>query len=131
MWEESSMKMDQLQMVATQKVKPQKLTMNCYIGSVACALVTDKGNIYTGICIDAPSGIGFCAEHAAIAQMVNNGETRIVKIVAVGAKGTIYPPCGRCREFIYQINPKNIEAEILVEENKIVTLEKLLPFRWN
>ncbi|MFN7253416.1 MAG: cytidine deaminase family protein [Anaerobacillus sp.] len=125
------MEMDQLREIATKKVNPQKLSKDCYIGSVACVLMTDKGNMYTGVCIDAPSGIGFCAEHAAIASMVNNDETRIVKIVAVGKNGKIYPPCGRCREFIYQINAKNIDAEILVEENKIVKLAEILPSRWN
>lgn len=125
------MEMDQLRELATKKVKPQELSRDCYIGSVACALLTDKGNIYTGVCIDVPSGIGFCAEHAAIAQMVNCEETRIEKLVAVGTNGKIYPPCGRCREFIYQINTENIISEILVEENKIVKLEELLPYRWN
>jgi cytidine deaminase len=63
--------------------------------------------------------------------MVNNDETRIIKIVAVGKNGKIYPPCGRCREFIYQINAKNIDTEILVEENKVVKLAEILPYRWN
>lgn len=124
------MKMTELTQLANQLVKPKKLSQNCYVGSVACALLTDKGNIYKGVSIDVPSGIGFCAEHAAIAQMVTNGETRILKIVAVGTNGTIYPPCGRCREFIYQINANNIDAEIMVAEGTIVTLEELLPFRW-
>ncbi|MEB1808413.1 MAG: cytidine deaminase [Bacillaceae bacterium] len=125
------MEINQLKDLAMSKVNPQKLTENCYVGSVACALVTDQGNVYTGVCIDAPSGMGFCAEHAAIAQMITNNETRITQIVAAGPEGKIYPPCGRCREFIYQINPKNIEAEILVEENKVVSLEEILPYRWN
>ena len=38
-------------------------------GSVGAALLTDKGNVYTGICIDIACGIGFCAEHSAIAEM--------------------------------------------------------------
>jgi cytidine deaminase len=34
---------------------------------------------------------------SAVAEMVRNGETRISKIVATTAEGTILPPCGRCR----------------------------------
>ena len=36
-------------------------TVSKYVrcGHVACALLTDKGNIYTGISINAKCGIGF------------------------------------------------------------------------
>lgn len=53
--------------------------------------MTDRGNIYTGICIVANCGIGFCAEHAAIAEMLknNNNESRIMKIVATDKNGAI------------------------------------------
>jgi cytidine deaminase len=42
---------------------------------VASTLVTDKGNRYSGVCIDTASGTGFCAEHGAIAAMVTAGST--------------------------------------------------------
>jgi cytidine deaminase len=41
-----------------------------------------QGNIYTGICIDLGCGLGFCAEVAAIAQMLTHRETRIDEVVA-------------------------------------------------
>ena len=66
-------------------------------GSVSAALLTQSGNIYSGICLDMACGIGFCAEHAAIADMLKAHETVIKSIVAVRADG-IVPPCGRCRE---------------------------------
>ena len=46
-------------------------------GSVSSALMTSKGNTYTGICLDLACGIGFCAEHAAIAEMLKARETAI------------------------------------------------------
>jgi cytidine deaminase len=46
-------------------------------GSVSCALMTNAGTIYTGICLDLACGIGFCAEHAAIAEMLKARETVI------------------------------------------------------
>jgi cytidine deaminase len=30
----------------------------------------------------------------------------------------VYPPCGRCREFMYQINDENLEADVLVDDEK-------------
>jgi cytidine deaminase len=98
-------------------------------GSVAAALVTEAGNVYTGICLDLASGIGFCAEHAAVAAMLKQRETRISKIVAVG-QGRILPPCGRCRELIAQINPHNMDCEVIIERDQSVKLRDLLPHWW-
>lgn len=43
-------------------------------GSVGAAVLTDKGNIYTGICIDTACGMGMCAERNAIANMLTCGD---------------------------------------------------------
>ena len=99
------------------------------VASVAAALVTDKGNVYRGVCIDAPCSMGFCAEHSAIAAMVTAGEDRIAGIVAVSDWDGIIPPCGRCREFIYQINPQNLDCLVKLKD-RTVPLRELLPDRW-
>jgi cytidine deaminase len=101
------------------------------VGNVGAALITDKGNVYCGVCIDVGSGMGFCAEHNAIGTMVTAGEYRISRIVAVwkddNKNNYILSPCGRCREFMHQINKQNLEAEIILEENRVVMLRDLLP----
>ena len=125
------MTFEQLREIALGKLNPRQISKDCYVASVASALLTEKGNVYVGVCIDTPSGMGFCAEHSAIAQMITNEESRIIKIVAVGEEGKIYSPCGRCREFIYQINNENLDTEILVDNNKVVKLYELLPYRNN
>lgn len=51
--------------------------------SVAAALVTDSGNVHTGICVDLACGTGLCTEHAAVAARLRNRETVIRQIVAV------------------------------------------------
>jgi cytidine deaminase len=94
-------------------------------------LITEKGNVYLGVSIDTMSGMGFCAEHSAIAAMVTNGEHIIKKIVAVAKNGTPIPPCGRCREFMHQIHENNLEAEVIIGKNKSVRLRDLLPFAWD
>ncbi len=100
-----------------------------YAGSVAAALLTEDGNIYTGISIDVHCSIGFCSEHAAIAEMLKHRETRIKKIVAV-FEDKIVPPCGRCREFMYQVNSDNLKTEVYVSEDEYHLLDGLLPVRW-
>ncbi len=101
------------------------------IGDVGCALVTDSGNIYLGVCIDVGSSMGFCAEHSAIGAMVTAGEFKIKKIVAVwkDEKGLcVLSPCGRCREFIRQIHPDNLETEVILDTDKTAKLVELLPY---
>lgn len=94
-------------------------------------MVTDKGNVYRGVCIDTASGMGFCAEHSAIAAMVTDGEHVIRSIVAIDKNGKILPPCGRCREFMSQIDKKNLDARVMIARNKGVKLRELLPHQWD
>ena len=99
-------------------------------GGVGAALITDKGNLYTGICVDTKCSMGFCAEHNAIGSMLTHGEKNIDLIVAVNHEGQIYSPCGRCREFMYQISDNNKNTRIILKNNMIKTLSELLPEHW-
>ena len=74
--------------------------------------------------------MGFCAEHAAAAAMVTQGENHVVKMVAVGISGNIMPPCGRCREFISQLHGDNLVTEVMVDNDVVVTIRDLLPHDW-
>jgi cytidine deaminase len=116
--------------IAQATLNPRQLSETSSAGSVAAALVTDKGNVFKGVCIDTPCSMGFCAEHAAIAAMITAGENHIVRIVAVSSDAGIIPPCGRCREFMFQINPENLATEVRLKD-KVVTLNDLLPERWS
>jgi cytidine deaminase len=111
-------------------INPRVLSEHAEAGGVGAALLTESGNVYVGVCIDTSCSMGFCAEHAAAAAMITAGESHILKMIAVGKDGHIMPPCGRCREFISQINDKNINTEIMVEEGVILTLRELLPYDW-
>lgn len=112
-------------------IKPKEMRHGFTTADCGCALVTDKGNIYLGVSIDTPSSMGFCAEHSAIAAMVTNQEFKIKKIVAVQGDGAVLPPCGRCREFMYQIDRDNLNTEVLINKNQTVKLKNLLPYRWD
>ncbi len=108
----------------------RQLSDECTAGDVSAAVVTAAGNIYTGISLSAACGIGFCAEYGAVAQMILNRETRIQKLVAISGDGKFMPPCGRCRELLYQIDRENLNTEIILGPDKMVRLERLLPERW-
>lgn len=124
------MNFDELYTLAKNTLNPRELSKNSYAGSVAAAIECESGNVYTGVCIDTPSSMGFCAEHSAIATMITSGENRIIKLIAVYKDGTIIPPCGRCREFISQIHEYNNKCEVMVNNDTVVTIEDLLPHRW-
>jgi cytidine deaminase len=97
--------------------------------SVGAALRTTSGAIHTGVCVDLACGVGFCAEHAAIVDMLKHREVEIATIVAVDASG-IVPPCGRCRELMAQLSPNNANTQILLPQHRIVLLRDLLPEHW-
>lgn len=101
-------------------------------GGVAAAILTKKGNIYVGVCIDTASTLGMCAERNAIANMITNGESQIDKVVAVMPNGKVGSPCGACREFMMQLDAKSGDIEILtqLEPKKIITLKELIPNWW-
>jgi len=64
--------------------------------------------------------------------MVTAREYKIARIVAVWrneGQGPLHvlPPCGRCREFIHQIDPANLDAEVVLGRDRTVRLRELLP----
>ena len=104
-----------------------------WFGDVAAAVESAEGHIYTGICIDTGAG-GFCAERSAVAAMVVNRDYQVAKVVAVWrdsetADDRLYvlPPCGVCRQFLQEVHPSNIEAEVILSATKSVPLRDLLP----
>ena len=122
---------DELVQKATSVINARKIDDVNFVGQVGCALVTDKGNIYAGVCIDTGSGMGFCAEANAIGSMVTAGENRIEKIVASWKddKGDTYvvSPCGRCRQFMFAMDKENVNTEVILNKDVVVKLSELLP----
>lgn len=100
-----------------------------FMGYVGAALITVDGNLYTGINVSVNCGIGFCAEHSAVSEMIKNGETKIQTIVAATAKGAILPPCGRCRELLFQVDASNLDTNVILETGE-QPLRDLIPHNW-
>ncbi|MBD3304563.1 cytidine deaminase [Candidatus Woesearchaeota archaeon] len=115
---------------AIESTKKARVLGTDKLGYVGAALISDKNNVFTGVSLDCYCGIGFCAEHSAIAEMVKNGETRIRKIVAATFDGTVLPPCGRCRELMFQLNKENLDTGVIVSKDKKAKLRELLPYPW-
>ena len=95
----------------------------------ASALITNKGNIYLGVdivCRSEPCSI--CAEYSSVGSMLTQGEQKIKTIVAVSDSGTILPPCGKCRELVFDVSGG--ESEVTVSKNKKFKLNDLEKYYW-
>ena len=109
--------------------RPIAPSPDCRAGRVASVIISESGKTYSGICLDFACGIGFCAEHAAIAEMLKAHESKLSLVVAVDEAGHVLPPCGRCREMMWQLNPANRDALVVIAVDEAKTLSELLPFR--
>lgn len=110
----------------------RQLSKTVEAGGVSAALLTDKGGIYTGVCIDTACSLGMCAERNAIANMITNGESRILKLIALMPDGRAGMPCGACRELMMQLGETAGETEILLDQEtkETVRLKDLMPRWW-
>ncbi|WP_288395667.1 cytidine deaminase [uncultured Vagococcus sp.] len=121
---------EKLKEAAIAVINPRQYSNYAEGGQVAAALETNLGNIYTGICIDTACSLGFCAEHSAAAEMLKHNETHITRMIAVDRNGDYLVPCGRCREFLSQLDEKNQEMEVILSKDMSMTLKELLPIDW-
>ena len=96
--------------------------------TVGAALRCKSGEIYVGV--NVYSLHGACAEQVAIGAAVTHGERDFETIVAVrGRRGEeIIPPCGNCRQILYDYVP---DCDVILstdEGNFKVRASDLLPF---
>lgn len=98
---------------------------------IGAAVLTSDDQIYGGCIIQSIiSGLGVCAERAAIDHAVVNGHC-LFKAIAVVDRRPIFP-CGVCLQYLlqfYQINHQDIDVicSDLHGNYQITSLLKLLP----
>ena len=124
---------EKLYLAAKEVQNDRKISDYVEAGGVAAAILSSSGKIYVGVCIDTCSTLGICAERNAIFNMITNGESEIVKVLAIMPDGKTGAPCGACRELMVQLMPekyKEIEIMLDYENERITTLGKLTPEWW-
>ena len=102
-------------------------------GGVSAAVLSKSGRIYTGVCVDTCSTLGICAERNAIFNMITNGESEILRELAIMPDGKSGAPCGACRELMVQLMPdnyKNIDILLDYENERTITLGEITPEWW-
>ena len=126
-------KWDLLVKEAINVLNPRTVSHFITAGQVSAAIMTESGNVYTGVCLDTACTLGICAERNAIHTMITHGESKIEKIVCIMSDGLIGgPPCGACRELIMQLDKDAKNIEILLNRGTYETkkMEDLVPDWW-
>ncbi len=97
---------------------------------VGCALLTSKGNIFSGCNVENASyGLTICAERNTIFHAVaEEGPSMKIASLAVIALGQEFPPCGACRQVIAEFTGPDVEVWFLRDGKPFaMTMAELLP----
>jgi len=99
---------------------------------VGAALRTRNGDIFTGCNIESSSyGLTMCAERIALGTALSAGENQFDSIAIVGPKDDYCPPCGACRQILYDYAP---QLKVILTNGKtikMIPLKKLLPLAFD
>ena len=92
---------------------------------MGAAALLDDGSILTGCSVENASfGLSLCAECGIVSALYDSGGGRIVALTLVDADGTLLPPCGRCRQLLFETGG----PELLVDSpDGPRRLDQLLP----
>ena len=72
--------------------------------AVGAALETGDGVIVAGCNVESASyGLTICAERAALVKAISDGHRDFRRIVIVTASRTPTPPCGACRQLLWEL----------------------------
>lgn len=101
---------------------------------VAAVLVTEGGNLYTGVNVENSSyGLTNCAERTAVFSAVTAGERNFKSIVIVSDAEDFIKPCGACRQVLMENCGPELDVVMCNSENElhILKLKELLPLSFN
>jgi cytidine deaminase len=95
---------------------------------VGAALETAEGKIVSGCNVESSSyGLTICAERVALTKALSEGQTQFRRIAIVGPGDDFCPPCGACRQLLYDYAPK---LQVILwngKESRTYNLADLLP----
>jgi cytidine deaminase len=100
-----------------------------YSGFNVGAAIVAGGRVFTGQNIENASyPVSVCAERNAVAAMIDAGERRIDAVAVVTAADRPTPPCGACRQVLWEFGPSAlVVAETTGGDRLTWALEDLLP----
>ncbi len=97
---------------------------------VGAAVRAANGKVYGGCNVEnAAYPEGLCAEAAAIAAMIGDGQTVITEVAVLGNGEALCTPCGGCRQKLREFAAPDAQVHICNPEGECgtFTLDALLP----
>ena len=97
---------------------------------VGAALVSTDGRVFTGCNIENSAyGLSMCAERVAIFKAVSEGAHEFTKIAVITDTETLTPPCGCCRQMIWEFSLGTTEVILanLTGDVRTFDIKELLP----
>ena len=100
-----------------------------YSGFPVGAALVAGGTIFTGENIENASyPVSVCAERNAVGRMIDAGEHRIELVAVVTGAERPTPPCGACRQVLWEFGPDaEVVATTLGGTRRVWALSALLP----
>lgn len=90
---------------------------------VGAALSTVDGKIFGGCNVESSSyGLTICAERVALSKALSEGSSQFKAIAIVGPNDEFCPPCGACRQLLYDYAP---DLDIVLTNNSKVEIYKI------
>jgi cytidine deaminase len=96
---------------------------------VGAAVRTESGKVYTGCNVESASyGLTVCAERVAIWKALSEGERNFTQIAVVADTESVTPPCGTCRQIIWEFaRGADIVFANLEGQSEVFHIADLLP----
>ena len=98
--------------------------------SVGAALLSSDGRVFTGCNVENSTyGLSMCAERVAIFKAISEGAHEIERIAVVTDHEHIAPPCGCCRQMIWEFASDKTEVILanLAGDARTYRIRDLLP----
>lgn len=88
------------------------------------------GRVFTGCNVENSSyGLTMCAERVALGKAISEGAREFTRIAVIADAKAPVPPCGACRQVIYELCGNQVEVLMSDQNGKIEihTIGQLLP----
>ena len=95
---------------------------------VGAALLSKTNKVYLGCNIESSSyGLSMCAERVALFKALSENELNFDSIIIYAPKANYCPPCGACRQLLFDYAPDLMVILTDGKNYKLYPLKDLLP----
>jgi len=95
---------------------------------VGAALMCQDGSVITGCNVENSSySLTLCAERNAVFKAISEGKRDYASIAIYVEAEQLFPPCGACRQVMYEFNPQLRVIYANRHETIVTVLSELLP----